>query len=82
MALNVVDSTMPVRIRGGFFQYFFDRLNNNVNVTYSVVIFKGRKLEELWLQAKAKICAGECDHVYVNACVDQVSFTYIWSIPN
>lgn len=62
---------MPRRInivadsRGGFLQFFLDRHNDNRNVTYSSKILKGRKLEELWLQAKDMLVVGKTDHVYI-----------------
>lgn len=51
--------------RGGFFKFFLDRLNDNVNVEYDVLVLKGRKLEELWLRAKEKIITGECERAYI-----------------
>lgn len=51
--------------RGGFLQFFLDRHNDNPNVIYSTKTLKGRKLEELWLQAKDMLIARETDHVYI-----------------
>lgn len=70
MGMESHDS-MPLKItlvadsRGGFLQFFLDRHNDNPNVIYSSKILKGRKLEELWLQAKSLLNSGDSDHVYI-----------------
>lgn len=49
--------------RGGFLQFFLDMGNVNSNIEYTVFTRKGRKLEELWLQAKPCLLSKEFDHV-------------------
>lgn len=51
--------------RGGFLQHFLNLYNENQNVSYTTLVFKGRRVEELWLQARSKLNSGQCDHVYV-----------------
>lgn len=69
VVLLQLDMTFKVAIiadsRGGFFQHFLNLHNDNVNVTYTTLVFSGRRLEELWLQARAKLNAKEFNHVYV-----------------
>lgn len=51
--------------RGGFFQHFFNSSNDNPNVTFTTFVLKGRRIEELWIQTKARIFSDLFDHVYI-----------------
>lgn len=65
--------------RGGFLQHFFNRFNKNQNVSYTTLVFKGRRVEELWLQARAKLNSKECDHVYVLGGICNLTSAYFYN---
>lgn len=51
--------------RSGFLQHFLNTSNLSPNTAYTVFTCKGRRFEELWLQAKHKLLLLEFDHVIV-----------------
>lgn len=82
---TLIQPNMPLRVaiiadsRGGFLEYFLNLHNENQNVTYTSLVLKGRRVEELWLQARAKLNSGECDHVYVMGGICNLTSAYFYN---
>lgn len=78
-------STMPFKVaivadsRGGFLQYFLNLHNENQHVTYTTSVYKGRRIEELWHQARARLSSGECDHVYMLGGICNLTSAYFYN---
>lgn len=64
--------------RGGFLQYFLDLGNVNSNISYTVLTRKGRRLEELWLQAKPRLLCNEFDHVLLWGGICNITSPYFY----
>lgn len=65
--------------RGGFLQHFLNLYNDNPYITYTTFVFKGRRIEELWLQAKQKLLSGEFYHVYIWGGICNLTSPYFWN---
>lgn len=79
---STLDMTVKIALfcdsRGGFLQYFLDTGNVNSNIVYTVFTRKGRKLEELWLQAKSKLLSKEFDHVVLWGGICNITSPYFY----
>lgn len=65
--------------RGGFLQHFLNHFNENQNVSYTTLVLKGRRVEELWLQARTKLNSKEYDHVYVLGGICNLTSAYFYN---
>lgn len=64
--------------RGGFFQYFLNSYNASPNMQYTVFTCKGRRFEELWLQAKHRLLQCEFEHVIIWGGICNITSPYFY----